>query len=198
MIENNFCLFHVGTRPGEKTTNHAFVSPYTLAYHELEPINEESVFDLKDMKPGPLDETNTSEANILSVVHNHGILRRFLYGGDLQATPQIYMPHRSQKNTLHKIDDLSLPFGKIRLKKKGSDAGHNGLKNINETLSSSNYARLRFGIDNNFRPGYQSDYVLGEFSIEEKKDLIENIELSSEIALNFCQIGIDRTMNKYN
>ena len=103
-----------------------------------------------------------------------------------------------QENILVITDDLSLPFGKIRLKKKGSDAGHNGLKNINETLSSSNYARLRFGIDNNFRPGYQSDYVLGEFSIEEKKDLIENIELSSEIALNFCQIGIDRTMNKYN
>ena len=70
---------------------------------------------------------------------------------------------------------------KCRLKKRGSDAGHNGLKSINNILNSSNYARLRFGIDNNFRPGYQSDYVLGEFSIEEKKDLIENIELSSSL-----------------
>ena len=102
------------------------------------------------------------------------------------------------ENILVITDDLSLPFGKIRLKKRGSDAGHNGLKSINNILNSSNYARLRFGIDNNFRPGYQSDYVLGEFSIEEKKDLIKNIELSSEIALNFCHIGIDRTMNKYN
>ena len=102
------------------------------------------------------------------------------------------------ENILVITDDLSLPFGKIRLKKRGSDAGHNGLKSINNILNSSNYARLRFGIDNNFRPGYQSDYVLREFSVEEKKDLIENIELSSEIALNFCHIGIDRTMNKYN
>ena len=102
------------------------------------------------------------------------------------------------ENILVITDDLSLPFGKIRLKKRGSNAGHNGLKSINNILNSSNYARLRFGIDNNFRPGYQSDYVLGEFSIEEKKDLIKNIELSSEIALNFCHIGIDRTMNKYN
>tara|TARA_B100001250_G_scaffold409846_1_gene435027 strand:+ start:729 stop:1286 length:558 start_codon:yes stop_codon:yes gene_type:complete len=102
------------------------------------------------------------------------------------------------ENILVITDDLSLPFGKIRIKKRGSDAGHNGLKSINNILNSSNYARLRFGIDNNFRPGYQSDYVLREFSVEEKKDLIENIELSSEIALNFCHIGIDRTMNKYN
>tara|TARA_X000000368_G_scaffold86366_1_gene65669 strand:+ start:657 stop:1214 length:558 start_codon:yes stop_codon:yes gene_type:complete len=102
------------------------------------------------------------------------------------------------ENILVITDDLSLPFGKIRLKKNGSDAGHNGLKSINNTLKSSNYARLRFGIDNNFRPGYQSDYVLGDFSKEEQKSLIDNIELSSEIVLNFCHIGIDRTMNKYN
>ena len=102
------------------------------------------------------------------------------------------------ENILVITDDLSLPFGKIRLKKNGSDAGHNGLKSINNSLKSSNYARLRFGIDNNFRPGYQSDYVLGDFSKEEQKSLIDNIELSSEIVLNFCHIGIDRTMNKYN
>ena len=60
------------------------------------------------------------------------------------------------ENILVITDDLSLPFGKIRLKKNGSDAGHNGLKSINNNLKSSNYARLRFGIDNNFRPGYQS------------------------------------------
>ena len=102
------------------------------------------------------------------------------------------------ENILVITDDLSLPFGKIRLKKNGSDAGHNGLKSINNSLKSSNYARLRFGIDNNFRPGYQSDYVLGDFSKEEQKSLIDNIELSLEIVLNFCKIGIDRTMNKYN
>ena len=102
------------------------------------------------------------------------------------------------ENIIVVSDDLSLPFGKIRLKKKGSDGGHNGLKSINTSLKSSNYSRLRFGIGNNFRTGYQSEYVLGEFSIEEQKELENNIELSSEIALNFCHIGVERTMNKYN
>ncbi len=102
------------------------------------------------------------------------------------------------ENILVIVDDLSLPFGKFKLKKKGSDGGHNGLKSINNILKSSNYSRLRFGIDSNFRPGYQSEYVLGEFSKEEKKYLTNNIEISSEIALNFCHIGADRTMNKYN
>ena len=102
------------------------------------------------------------------------------------------------ENIIVVTDDLSLPFGKIRLKKKGSDGGHNGLKSINISLKSSNYSRLRFGIDNNFRIGYQSEYVLGGFSKEEQKELENNIELSSEIALNFCHIGVDRTMNKYN
>ena len=102
------------------------------------------------------------------------------------------------ENIIVVTDDLSLPFGKIRLKKKGSDGGHNGLKSINISLKSSNYSRLRFGIANNFRTGYQSEYVLGEFSKEEQKELENNIELSSEIALNFCYLGVDRTMNKYN
>tara|TARA_Y100000741_G_scaffold363078_1_gene350480 strand:+ start:765 stop:1322 length:558 start_codon:yes stop_codon:yes gene_type:complete len=102
------------------------------------------------------------------------------------------------ENILVISDDLSLPFGKIRLKKKGSDGGHNGLKSINNALNSSNYSRLRFGIDDNFRPGYQSEYVLDQFSLDEQKNLTNNIEISSEIALNFCHIGIDRTMNKYN
>ena len=102
------------------------------------------------------------------------------------------------ENIIVVTDDLSLPFGKIRLKKKGSDGGHNGLKSINISLKSSNYSRLRFGIGNNFRTGYQSEYVLGEFNMEEQKELENNIELSSEIALNFCHIGVERTMNKYN
>ena len=95
-------------------------------------------------------------------------------------------------------DDIDLDLGKIRFRANGSDGGHNGLKSINISLKSSNYSRLRFGIDNNFRTGYQSEYVLGEFSKEEQKELENNIELSSEIALNFCHIGVDRTMNKYN
>ncbi|MEL0009128.1 MAG: aminoacyl-tRNA hydrolase [Flammeovirgaceae bacterium] len=102
------------------------------------------------------------------------------------------------ENIIVVTDELSLPFGKIRLKKKGSDGGHNGLKSINISLKNSNYSRLRFGIDNNFKQGFQSEYVLEEFSKEEQKELENNIELSSNIVLNFCHIGVERTMNKFN
>jgi PTH1 family peptidyl-tRNA hydrolase len=102
------------------------------------------------------------------------------------------------ENIIVVTDDLSLPFGKIRLKMKGSDGGHNGLKSINNILNTTNYSRLRFGIDNKFKPGFQSEYVLGEFSREEQKELENNIELSSDIVLNFCHIGVERTMNKFN
>ncbi|SVE32209.1 uncharacterized protein METZ01_LOCUS485063, partial [marine metagenome] len=114
MKEHDLCLFHLGTLKGEKSTRHCLMSPANLAFHEFEHISEANIRDLEDMKPGPLDETNTSEANILSLVYNHGILRRFLYGGDLQASPQIYMPHRSKKNTGHRIGDISLPTGLIQ------------------------------------------------------------------------------------
>ncbi len=103
-----------------------------------------------------------------------------------------------EENILVVLDDISIPFGQIRIKKKGSDGGHNGLKSINEYLNTTNYPRLKFGIDNNFRPGQQSNYVLDSFSKEESKVIDIEIERATEIILSFCHIGIDRTMNKYN
>jgi PTH1 family peptidyl-tRNA hydrolase len=95
------------------------------------------------------------------------------------------------------VDDLSLPFGTLRLKSKGSDAGHNGLKNIQE-LIGQNYARLRFGIGNDFPRGRQVDYVLSEFSDEEKILLPQKIETAVDIIRSFCLSGVDVTMNQYN
>jgi PTH1 family peptidyl-tRNA hydrolase len=95
------------------------------------------------------------------------------------------------------VDDLSLPFGTLRLKSKGSDAGHNGLKNIQE-LIGQNYARLRFGIGNDFPRGRQVDYVLSEFSDEEKILLPQRIETAVDIIRSFCLSGVDVTMNQYN
>jgi PTH1 family peptidyl-tRNA hydrolase len=95
------------------------------------------------------------------------------------------------------VDDLSLPFGTLRLKSKGSDAGHNGLKNIQE-LIGQNYARLRFGIGNDFPRGRQVDYVLSEFSDEEKILLPQKIETAMDIIRSFCLSGVDVTMNQYN
>jgi peptidyl-tRNA hydrolase, PTH1 family len=104
----------------------------------------------------------------------------------------------SVENLLILTDDLALPFGKLRLKGKGSDGGHNGLKSINETLCHSNYARLRFGVGNEFSKGKQVDYVLGIWNQEELVTLKERIDLAVQTIQGFCSIGIDRTMSQYN
>lgn len=104
----------------------------------------------------------------------------------------------SVENMLVILDDIALPFGTLRLKKKGSDGGHNGLKHINETLGHHNYARLRFGIGDDFSKGRQVNYVLGEWSKEELLDLPERLDKCIEIINSFGTIGIDRTMNLFN
>ncbi len=96
------------------------------------------------------------------------------------------------------VDDLALPFGTLRLKPRGSDAGHNGLRNIQEILGTNVYPRLRFGIGNNFPTGMQVNYVLSRFCPEEEETLPERIETAGEIVKNFCLAGTQNTMNSYN
>lgn len=96
------------------------------------------------------------------------------------------------------VDDLALPFGTLRLKPKGSDAGHNGLKNIAQLLGTTSYARLRFGLGNDYPQGRQVEFVLGHFSQEEQKALPELLERSCEIVKSFALAGLARTMNQYN
>ena len=102
------------------------------------------------------------------------------------------------ENVLIIVDDLALPFGTLRLKSKGSDAGHNGLKHIATILGTQNYARLRFGIGNDFPRGGQIDFVLGHFTDEDWKTMDERLETAGEIAKSFCLAGIDITMNQFN
>ncbi len=102
------------------------------------------------------------------------------------------------ENVLIVVDDLALPFGALRLKGKGSDAGHNGLKHIAATLGTQNYARLRFGIGNDFPRGTQINFVLGEFTEEDKQTMDERVKLAGDIVKSFCLAGINITMNQYN
>jgi len=102
------------------------------------------------------------------------------------------------ENLLVVVDDLALPFGTLRLKGKGSNAGHNGLGNIQSVLGTQEYARLRFGIGSEFPRGRQVDYVLDDFSDEEEKELPEKLETCGEIIKSFCLAGIQNTMNQYN
>jgi len=102
------------------------------------------------------------------------------------------------ENLLVINDDLALPFGTLRLRAKGSNAGHNGLKNIEENLGKNDYARLRFGIGDNFRRGQQIDFVLSKWTREEEEALPEKIDTSIQIIQSFGTIGVERTMNEFN
>ena len=96
------------------------------------------------------------------------------------------------------VDDLALPFGKIRIKPGGSEAGHNGLRHITSVLGTQAYARLRFGIGNEFPRGSQIDFVLGEFGEEELKTMDERVKVAGEAVKTFCLAGIQIAMNQFN
>jgi len=102
------------------------------------------------------------------------------------------------ENSLTIVDELALPLNKLRLRKGGSDAGHNGLKSIQEVLGTDKYPKLRFGIGNNFPKGMQVEFVLSRWFPEEVPVVKLKIEKSIEVIENFATIGIERTMNDVN
>jgi peptidyl-tRNA hydrolase, PTH1 family len=103
-----------------------------------------------------------------------------------------------RENLLVVLDDVSLPFGDVRLRPRGGDGGHNGLTSIIEVLGTQNFARLRFGIGDDFSYGTQVDYVLGKWTREEKDQLGEKISVCHEVIRSFGTVGIERTMNAFN
>lgn len=102
------------------------------------------------------------------------------------------------ENVLILTDDLNLPFGKVRMRAKGSSGGQNGLNNINEVLQTENYARLRIGIGNEYAKGHQIDYVLSRFSQDQFKEMPFLMDRVADQTLSFCMEGIAVAMNKYN
>ena len=103
-----------------------------------------------------------------------------------------------KENILVITDDLNLSFGTIRIKAKGSDGGHNGLKSIQSMLNTTEYPRFRFGIGDEFKKGLQVDYVLGEWNENEKERLSERLDKSVEVILSFALAGLANTMNEFN
>lgn len=103
-----------------------------------------------------------------------------------------------KENLLVVVDELALPFGSLRLRTKGSSAGHNGLKNIELLLNGQNFSRLRVGVGNEFNKGQQVDYVLSNFAQTEFDALPPIIEKANQMILSFCTIGAERTMNLFN
>ena len=102
------------------------------------------------------------------------------------------------ENVLVVCDDLALPVGTLRMKKKGNDGGHNGLKNIIEALGTNEFCRLRFGIGNDFPRGAQIDYVLGHFTAEQREAMPERIKVAVEAIKSFCLAGLPFTMTHFN
>lgn len=102
------------------------------------------------------------------------------------------------ENILVVVDDLALPFGAIRIKPSGSDAGHNGLKNIAAMLGTQAYARLRFGIGNDFPRGCQIDYVLGSFTLDERQKLPVRIDVAVGAIKEFVLAGLQKAMCDFN
>ena len=102
------------------------------------------------------------------------------------------------ENVLVVVDDIALPFGTLRMRPKGSDGGHNGLKNITQMLGREDYARIRFGIGGDFARGHQVDYVLGEWTDDERKMMPERLKTFGSAVLSFAAIGAQQTQNLFN
>jgi len=152
-------------------------------------------------------------SNILFTTERYGSLAKIQYKGRTiyLLKPSTYMNlsgnavrYWMQKlklpieNILVICDDLNLPFGSVRMRKKGSDGGHNGLKNIQECIGTSEFSRIRVGIGNEFNNGGQIDFVLGKFKDEQMERIPELSRKVIEGIQNFCTIGPDRTMNLLN
>ncbi len=103
-----------------------------------------------------------------------------------------------KENLLVVLDDIALPFGTLRMRAKGSPAGHNGLKNIELLLSGQDYSRLRFGVGNDFHKGQQANFVLSNFSKQEFDELPLLMDKAADMILSFCTIGVNRTMSLFN
>ena len=103
-----------------------------------------------------------------------------------------------KENLLVVVDEIALPFGNLRMRAKGSSGGHNGLKNIEFLTGGQSYARLKFGIGDNFPRGRQVDYVLSNFTQQEFEVLPTKMDKANDMILSFCTVGVTQTMNQFN
>ncbi|MDH6354438.1 PTH1 family peptidyl-tRNA hydrolase [Dysgonomonas sp. PH5-45] len=166
---------------------------HNIGFRVLDALAKASNIVFADRRYGFVAETKVKNKTLV-------LLKPSTYMNLSGNAVRYWMQHEKipLENVLVVVDDIALPFGSLRLKGKGSDAGHNGLKHIQTTFATQNYSRLRFGIGNDFPKGGQVDYVLGEFSEEEENALPERLETCGEIIKTFCLAGLQNAMNQYN
>jgi len=186
-LMNKFLIVGIGNI-GDKYTN----TRHNIGFLVIDKISEILKSPLSLVKLGHRAEANYKGKKIIllkpsNFVNNSG--KSLLYWKNKEKIPN--------KNILVICDDLNLYYGNIKLKANGSSGGHNGLKDIEESLNSNNYSRLRVGILNS-KKFNKTDYVLGEWTDEEKDDLDNIISSSLKTTLSFIHNGIDQTMNIHN
>lgn len=166
---------------------------HNIGFKVVDFLARKEGLDFQTVKLGSLGEYKTKGRTIL-------LLKPNTYMNLSGKAVQYWMEKEKieKENVLIITDDLNLGFGTIRIKPKGSDGGHNGLKSIQQTLNTSEYPRFRFGISDDFKKGRQVDYVLGNWDQEEQAKLLERLELSSEIIKSFALSGLEQTMTSFN
>ena len=166
---------------------------HNIGFKVLDFLAKKELLDFQTVKLGSLAEYKHKGRALL-------LLKPNTYMNLSGKAVQYWMEKEKieKDNVLIITDDLNLSFGTIRIKPKGSDGGHNGLKSIQQTLNTSEYARFRFGISDEFKKGKQVDYVLGEWDDIEKEKLPERLEMAAEALKSFALAGLENTMTTYN
>ncbi len=166
---------------------------HNIGFKVVEFLAHEAQTDFATVKLGTLAEVRIKGRTLL-------LLKPNTYMNLSGKAVQYWMEKEkiAKENILVITDDLNLPFGTLRIKPKGSDGGHNGLKSIQGVLNTSEYPRFRFGISDEFKKGQQVDYVLGEWTAEEKDKLKERLKIAAEAVKSFALAGLGNTMNTFN
>lgn len=166
---------------------------HNIGFKVVDFIAKEANVDFQTVKLGTLAEVKLKGRTLL-------LLKPNTYMNLSGKALQYWMEKEKieKENVLVITDDLNLPFGTIRIKPKGSDGGHNGLKSIQAILGITDYPRFRFGISDEFKKGQQADYVLGNWTDEESEALKERLSVSAEAVKSFVLSGLGNTMTAYN
>ena len=174
---------------GEKYEN----TRHNVGFQALNKLSEKQNFSFETQKLGDLGSFRIKGRSVLC-------LKPSTYMNLSGKSVKYWMEKEKipLENILVITDDLNLPFGTLRLKTKGSDGGHNGLKDIQNSLQTVNYNRLRIGVGSEFNKGRQVDYVLGKWHEEEKRALPERLDRVNELITSFVLAGVKITMNEYN
>lgn len=175
--------------PGAKYEN----TRHNIGFKVLDALAEASNTVFEPVKHGDMAEVK-HKGRILKLLKPNTFM-------NLSGKAVAYWMQQEKINLDHLLiitDDIALPFGTIRLKHKGSDGGHNGLKDIQARLGTSKYHRFRFGVGSDFQKGRQVDYVLGEWNEDENSRMKERLDRSKELVESYAAIGIERTMNFFN